>query len=165
MALPLKPSDARRIRIAKKHGADFITRIIYEGRRVDLAPYTSLALIEQESNFRNVFGHDPTIFIGAGTVTEKKYKEYKRQRGHTRMQGVGPAQLTWWEYQDRADRLGGCWIPRHNIRVGFELLGALVKKHGLRKGLAIYNGGPNNPNWRYAAQVLDKRQTWIERFK
>ncbi len=45
------------------------------------------------------------------------------------MQGVGPTQLTWWEFQDRADRLGGCWSTRHNIRVGVEILGGYYRAH------------------------------------
>ena len=38
------------------------------------------------------------------------------------MQGVGPCQLTYWVLQDAADRLGGCWDWRCNVRVGFTLL-------------------------------------------
>jgi hypothetical protein len=145
---------------ARRSGANYCLAIIEEARRAGLPISLGFALIEQESGFRNVFGHDPTIFAGAGNVTKTKYLAYKRARGHTRMQGVGPAQLTWWEYQDSADRLGGCWVARNNIRVGFELLAALVDRHGEREGLAIYNGGSRNPNHRYAQQVLDRRRKW-----
>ena len=165
MARPtLKPSDVRRAVIAKKAGANYVWRIIFEARRAGIKPSLGFALVEQESNFSNVFGHDPTIFIGAGQVTKEKYLRYKQARGHTRMQGVGPVQLTWWEFQDRADRLGGCWKPQHNIRVGFSLLADLVKVHGERKGLAIYNGGSVRPNFVYADQVLARRKKWHDRF-
>lgn len=85
------------------------------------------AFLEQESSGgENVFGHDPTIFAGAGRVTKKKYLAYKKQRDadltHRKMQGVGPMQLTWYEFQDRADLLGGCWRPYINILVGAQLL-------------------------------------------
>jgi hypothetical protein len=76
------------------------------------------------------------------------------------MQGVGPLQLTWWEYQNRADLYGGCWKPKCNYRVGFRLLASLVKHHGERKGLAIYNGGLAHPNYEYASSVLDKKDKW-----
>jgi len=82
------------------------------------------AILEQEtSGGRNIFGQDPTIFVGAGEVTESKYKQYKRERIRTgKMQGVGPMQLTWWEFQDMADRAGGCWKPYVNILTGARIL-------------------------------------------
>lgn len=147
---------------AKEHGARYSLRIIREARRAGIPISLGFALIEQESNFTNVFGHDPTIFAGAGTVTKAKYAAYRKQRGRTRMQGVGPAQLTWWEYQDRADERGGCWIARHNIAVGFDILAAHIKAKGTRAGIAAYNGTGAKAN-RYATQVLDKQDKWHRR--
>src|SRR5262245_30978847 len=100
--------DLSLARRARRWGARYSLRIVREARRAGLPISLGFALIEQESGFRNVFGHDPTIFTGAGTVTRQKYRAYKAARGTTRMQGVGPAQLTWWQFQDQADRLGGC---------------------------------------------------------
>lgn len=54
--------------------------------------------------------------------TEANYREYVRNRTQCGMQGVGPTQLTYYTFQDRADQLGGCWRPEINIRVGFESL-------------------------------------------
>lgn len=161
--MSLSQHEARLRDLAKARGAEYVTAIFEEARRAGLTRSMGLALVEQESNFSNVFGHDPTIFVGAGRVTKAKYLAYKRQRGPTGrggMQGVGPVQLTWWEYQDRADKLGGCWVARNNIRVGFELLASLIEQHGDRKGLAIYNGGSRNPNFAYADQVLARRRKW-----
>lgn len=109
-------------------------------------PY-ACALLEKESGGgQNVFGHDPTIFIGAGEVTEAKYAEYKRQRiasGNRLMQGVGPCQLTYYSYQDQADAKGGCWVPLHNMEVGFALLQSHIARYGEQAGAAAYNGsGP-----------------------
>jgi hypothetical protein len=71
------------------------------------------------------------------------------------MQGVGPVQLTWWEFQDEADRRGGCWKPAINMEVGFERLAALVRRNGLRDGIRAYNGsGPAAE--RYADKVLER---------
>jgi len=147
---------------ANRHGANYSLRIILEARRSGIPISLGFALIEQESNFRNVFGHDPTIFAGAGTVTLAKYREYKRQRGHTRMQGVGPAQLTWWEFQDRADRLGGCHIPRWNIRVAFDLLAKLIEEHGEIVSIARYNGSGAAAN-AYSKSVRGKQDKWHAR--
>lgn len=156
----------RQIGKARAGGAHFATAIFDEAKRTGLGYALGLALIEQETGFRNVFGHDPTIFSGAGEVTRDKYFAYKAKRGARGtggMQGVGPAQLTWWEYQDRADLRGGCWQPEHNIAVGFDVLAAAVKTHGERKGLAVYNGGSRNPNFAYADQVLARKRKWVGR--
>lgn len=48
--------------------------------------------------------------------------------------------LTWYAYQDQADRLGGCWEPRFQLRVGFGLLHDLTRRHGLADGIRRYNG-------------------------
>lgn len=90
------------------------------------------ALLEKESaGGANVFGHDPTIYVGAGRVTKKKYLAYRRERDRTgKMQGVGPCQLTWKGYQDEADKLGGCWKPYNNMLVGFRLLKSLRDSQG-----------------------------------
>jgi hypothetical protein len=118
--------------------------VVEEAKRAGLRLPLACALLEKESGGgRNVFGHDPTIFVGAGEVTRAKYREYKKRRvasGNKHMQGVGPCQLTWWEFQDAADREGGCWRPEVNMRVGFRHLVALINQHGEADGARRYNG-------------------------
>ena len=103
---------------------------VREAKRVGLPLELACALLEKESSGgRNIYGHDPTIFAGAGKVTRANYADYKRRRiasGNKLMQGVGPCQLTWWELQDAADADGGCWHPEVNMRVGFRHLATLV---------------------------------------
>lgn len=144
---------------AKRAGASYSLRIVLEAKRAGIPVSLGFALIEKETGFRNVFGHDPTIFAGAGTVTRSKYREYKRRRPRGGMQGVGPAQLTWFEFQDEADELGGCWVPRHNIRVGFRVLADNIKREGRFGGIAAYNGVGTAAH-AYAADVLDKAKRW-----
>ena len=70
--------------------------------------------MQETSGGANIFGHDTTIFAGAGEVTKSKYLAYKKQRGpkgEGGMQGVGPLQLTFFTLQDEADDRGGCWKP------------------------------------------------------
>lgn len=151
--------------IAKRHGAHYSLRIVLEARRAGIPISLGFALVEQESGFHNIFGHDPTIYVGAGAVTKAKYLGYRAKRrssGNRMMQGVGPCQLTWWEYQDAADRLGGCWIARYNIQLAFTHLGQLIDRHGLRAGVKAYNGsGPAAD--RYAARVLRLQRMWHQR--
>lgn len=60
------------------------------------------AVLEKETGGgANIFGHDPTIFVGAGTVTKAKYLEYKAERDRFapkshQMQGVGPHHVLLW---------------------------------------------------------------------
>lgn len=160
--------DIALARTAKKHGANYSLRIIQQARKSEIPISLGFALIEQESNFKNVFGHDPTASIPnswKGTkVTKKKYLDYKKHRELGRgMQGVGPAQLTWWAYQDEADRRGGAWVPKHNISFAFDHLASLIKSKGMREGIAAYNGsGPAAQ--RYADSVLAKQERWHKRF-
>lgn len=160
----LTPRGIRCANIARKHGMQYTLKTASEANRAGLTYSLAFALCEQETGTcRNVFGHDPTIFVGAGEVTKAKYLAYKAARGHTRMQGVGPLQLTWWETQDRADRLGGCWRVSINLRVGFQTLAALVKSLGLVKGCERYNGsGPRAVA--YSASLRSKERKWHARF-
>lgn len=169
-----KARDLQLAHRARSHGANYSLRIVWEARRAGIPISLGFALIDQETGgtFQNLWGHDSTIFIGGydrkngkrySRVTRGSYKEYKRQRGTTKMQGVGPAQLTWWEFQDDADRRGGCWKPRHNIATGFGLLADLIRKHGnTRDGVAAYNGSGASAD-RYAVEVLHKRADWHRR--
>lgn len=170
-------NDERYAGIAADRGMKNSLRALTEARALNpnVKPSIVVALLEQEtSDGSNVWGHDPppnggTGSLGGEIVTEDDYKAYKRRRdaggkGRGGMQGVGPLQLTWWEFQDRADAAGGCWIARCSIRVGIQIAGALIEELGERKGLAVYNGGASNPNYRYAEQVLAKADRWHDRF-
>lgn len=162
-------ADAKYALIAKRQGMSGSLRLLWEARAAGLTPSLALALREQESGVKgdgNIFGHDPTIYAGAGKVTKAKYLAYRHARGATGkggMQGVGPLQLTYYTFQDEADQLGGAWQPKYNYRVGFRALAALVQQHGKRKALAVYNGGEGNPNYSYADSVLRHEKTWHER--
>lgn len=119
------------------------------------------AFLEQESyGGMNVFGHDPTIFIGAGRVTKRKYLAYREERNRTgKMQGVGPMQLTWWEFQDRADRIGGCWKPYLNITVGVKLLKE-YRGTGDNRRSWEYVGERYNGSRSYGVEIAQKIKKW-----
>lgn len=163
--------DQRSAEIAARHGMVWSLRLLMESRDAGLTHLggqsLALALRTQETGIKgdgNVFGHDPTIFVGAGRVTKAKYLRYKHERGPTGrggMQGVGPLQLTYYTFQDEADRLGGCWIVKHNYRVGFRDLAHLIRMYGNEHhALAVYNGGSKNPNYAYADSVLKHKSWW-----
>ncbi len=75
------------------------------------------------------------------------------------MQGVGPAQLTWYETQDYADAHGGCWVPRVNIRVAFQTLAENIKRYGYATGIERYNGSGAAAQ-QYSRDVRAGQQHW-----
>jgi hypothetical protein len=150
----------------KRHGIVYPEIVLKEAGRSGIRVSLGCALLEQESaGGKNVWGNDrapngETSGLGWKTVTERAYKIYKSRRGSRGqggMQGVGPPQLTWYEFQDRADRLGGCWTPENSIRVGFEVLASLIKTHGYSVGVERYNGVGRKE---YSRSVRDKAEKW-----
>jgi peptidoglycan hydrolase-like protein with peptidoglycan-binding domain len=137
--------------------------VIEEAKRAGLRLDYACAMLQKESGGgSNVFGHDPTIFIGAGTVTKAKYLDYKRRRvasGNRHMQGVGPTQLTYYTLQDRADAEGGCWKPRINMRVGFKHLADHIRAHGEADGARRYNGS-GDAAVAYSKDLLARAAKW-----
>jgi soluble lytic murein transglycosylase-like protein len=164
------PKDLARIRRARAAGIVNPLVAWQEARRAGVPYPLVCAVLDQETGGgHNVWGHDPTIFVGGydrnndkhwgSVVTMTSYRAYKTQRGTTRMQGVGPLQLTWWSTQDKADSYGGCWVPRFNIRVGVETLAYNVRRYGMTLGVKAYNGsGPAAD--RYAREVAIKLAKW-----
>lgn len=138
---------------------------VAEAKRAGLRLDYACAMLQKESGGgSNVFGHDPTIFVGAGPVTKAKYLDYKRRRvasGNKLMQGVGPTQLTYWTLQDRADAQGGCWNPRINMRVGFKHLADHIRAHGEADGARRYNGSGAAAE-AYSKDLLAKAARWRE---
>lgn len=159
----LTPKDALTVYRMRRHGIVNPILTLRAARKANLYLPLACALLGQESGGgHNEFGHDPTIFVGAGAVTKTKYHAYLARRGvHGAggMQGVGPCQLTWYSYQDAADKLGGCWKPYPNMLIGFGLLESLVMDNGIFSGIAKYNGVGESAN-SYTHSVLAKRELW-----
>jgi soluble lytic murein transglycosylase-like protein len=157
-----RPRDYLLARRAKRAGAKrYALRAIIEAERPTsrVSPSLALALIEQESGFRNVFGcdHGPGKAYCHQGVTRAKVQALRRSG---LMNGVGPAQLTWKGYVEEADRDGGAHKTSVNIATGIRILDSHIKATGSEfKALATYNAG--NPNsqqgQRYARQVLERK--------
>jgi hypothetical protein len=166
--------EDRDLRLAeglRAHGLKNARATIEEARRVGLPLSYALAFLEKESRGTdtdgvrrfglNLFGHDgvPNPVKG-GWVTEARYRQYRtNRRAGMGMQGVGPCQLTWWEFQDMADRLGGCWVPRYNMRVGFGIAKGLIRQHGKQAGAARWNGSGTAAQ-NYGRDWIDRQRQW-----
>jgi hypothetical protein len=126
--------------------------------RLDLAAAATL-LIKESAGGRNVWGHDavPTggNYVKGAEVTMAAYLRYKAARAIYGAQGVGPTQLTWPPFQDRADARGGTWDWRVNCAVGFEILADHITHHGLRGGFRAYNGSAA-----YADDAMRQYAVW-----
>ena len=154
----------RAARIAKHYGVPGpIARTVafaalVTGTRQALA----FALVEQESGFRHIFGHDAGGPFPGQAVTRERYRELVRhvERGGT-SNGVGLTQITYGGYLTANP---GLWRPLANVKFGLGLIGSLIRRYGKRKGLAIYNGGPANPQFSYADSVLALERKWRDRF-
>lgn len=145
----------------RRHGIVYPIYTHNAAKRQGLDLALACAIVMREtSGGKNVFGHDPTICIGWGTVTKKKYHSYLNMRNRTgKLQGVGSCQLTSRSLQDEADKLGGCWKPYWNMIVGFHYLAGLVHKYGLHDGVMHYNGsGPAAEV--YANSIMRSRHSW-----
>jgi murein DD-endopeptidase MepM/ murein hydrolase activator NlpD len=148
----------------RANGGHYEREIVLEATRYGVPVSLVCAVMEQESNFRNVFGHDPvdnpikSPKDGLLFVTEELYRKYLSFRtGPKTSQGVGPMQLTYPTLQDEADDLGGCFDPAINIRVGVKNLARLIHKLGERDGVQAYNGAPGHG---YADSVLGLKHDW-----
>lgn len=102
----------------------------------------ALAMVEGESDFRNIFGHDAGGMYPGRRVTRFKVWRMIRavERGHV-SNGVGVTQLTSIGFIKEARALGGAHKPHHQMIVGFHLLRGLIMAHGPVNGFAAYNGG------------------------
>lgn len=179
----------RRALIAQEHGAEFIVAIIRSCVKYDLPLSAGFALVEKETGFRNVWGHDPmTKFQGfhdglkyAGgidgvegkEVTKARYQKYLKEREKYGYQGVGPLQLTWGPTQDVADKRGGAWNPAANIDVGIETLARNLKtnlKRGMNEDVAMqlaaqaYNGSGEKAV-KYGKDFMVLYDKWYNRLK
>jgi len=156
--------DLQLARRAKKAGAQYSLRIVLEARRAGIPISLAFALVEQESGFRNVFGHDSQAWRPAdGKVTKSAVRHLLETVARGRpSNGVGLTQLTWPGFIRAADRAGGAHIPKYQLRVGFDHLVKCIQTFGVKRGLSVYNSGsPDNPKGRaYARSVAAKAERW-----
>jgi cell wall-associated NlpC family hydrolase len=153
----------------RRHGGRYADIIVREARRNHLPVSLVCGVVDVESHFRNVYGHDAvpnpikSPANGLLQVTEENYKEYLRHRKMRQgAQGVGPMQLTDPGLQDRADKAGGCWKVSTNIAVGCAHLAQLRATLGHDRGVRAYNDGSGTvaASKPYLAKVAKAEAQW-----
>jgi hypothetical protein len=153
--------------VLANHGTQRAAEVVELAVAAGLELAAAATLLEKESGGgHNVWGHDnvPTggHYVKGAQVTKEAYRNYKADRDRLGAQGVGPTQLTFRGFQDRADERGGCFDWRVNCSVGFEILAEHIRGKGVRDGFRAYNGsGPAAD--RYAADAISKLAVWRSR--
>ena len=170
---PHKPAgDDRIAALIRRHGGRYEQEIIAASRATKVPVALLCAMIETETGFQNVFGGDnvanPIKSRGRPylKVTKPLYQEYLRNRKKgLGQQGVGPMQLTTGSYQDRADKLGGCWKPGPNIMVGAQVLVEKTRAvgGGVRNGVKAYNSWSAAGDHYADKLVMPRYAKWKER--
>lgn len=135
-------------------------------------PYAvGCALLEQESNGRNIYGHDEGGALSGypGQVNEENFRVFYWMvfsKG-VKSNGVGPCQITYKGYFQQMAVAGlDPWKPYDNMLFGFRLLKAYYTQFGSwEKAGAAYNGGVTFPDAEYGKEFKAKLNVWRARFK
>lgn len=99
------------------------------------------ALVEKESGFKMIFGHDAGGLFPGERVTRRKYRALQNslRAGAGGANGVGLIQATYPPFIEEDDDL---WREKHNLRWGAELLDSLIRSSGREQGMNNFNGDP-----------------------
>jgi hypothetical protein len=164
--LPTTVATARDAALARKlrdNGVKNALRIVIECRHRHsgvIAVSLGVAVQEQESAGRNIFGADQNGPFPHQPVTKQRVLQLvEHVRAGGTSNGVGPLQLTFLPFIEEANRDGGAWKPAVNIATGLRIIAGHIKQHGVRRGLATYNGGSpqSSKGLAYAEEVLERQ--------
>lgn len=152
---------------ARAHGARYARTIADEAARAGIPYAVAFASVEQESAFRNVFGHDPGgLFPGEKVTGARVAALLSHVAAGGVSNGVGFSQLTYPPFIRQAHQMrGGAARVRNQIRVGFRLLADLHRQHGSwHEAFRAYNGA--GPAAEAYARMMDVRvakwQRWLK---
>lgn len=158
------------MKVIDTHLNGFGSVIVQAAKATSLSLSLACALVEQESEGRNIFGADypnhkeDSPPYNRHDVTKERVQKLRDGGNYTKgMNGVGLTQLTWWEFVERAEKLGGAHIPLNQCLVGFGILADYLNRYPYMEAIASYNAGEKNRLSvinTYAKQVADKHEKW-----
>lgn len=165
----MTPEQTKLYKLITSYGIENAQAIVEAQAASENRPHLSqcLAMIENESTGRNVFGGEGTACLSEWyeqEVTVERAEVYmdRLEKGCT-PDGVGPTQITDPALAFEARKLGGIHIPRCTCDVGFNLLHELMVEHGTEEGFRAYNGsGPDAVA--YAERAMRWATIWHDRF-
>src|SRR5919108_2930000 len=99
--------------VLEKHRTQRAAEVVELAAAAGLELAAAATLLEKESGGgHNVWGHDAVDDGGnygkGAPGTAEAYKKYKRDRDRLGAEGLGPTQLRFRGFQDRADDRGAC---------------------------------------------------------
>lgn len=167
--------DKALVALIDKHLNGMGRVIVDEAKRADLHVDLAAALVEQESGGYNIFGADygdvgdrPPFY--RQPVTQARVQALRTGGSYRHgMNGVGLTQLTWWEFVEKAEKLGGAHLSAIQCRVGFTDLVSMLDHEGFGylEALGAYNAGRGNYQIGidngYAGSVAAKHRVWKQR--
>jgi hypothetical protein len=159
--IPFEPIGVDVVDIAVNHtGAD------------NLWISTAVALIEQESGGKKLFGADwghiriDVLPFAHLYTTERRVRALT---GHVRAggqsNGIGLTQVTYRPYVLEMEQMGGGWKTRVQLEKGFNILNDLLNAWPYYEALEAYNDGSkwNNPANLYDREFAAKHAAWKQR--
>ena len=151
--------------------------IIRSSQKTSLPLPVLCALVEGESQGRNVYGNDEGgVFATPESsedivVTKDNYARYReRTKAGEKSNGVGPCQITWTGFHDAAEREGlKLWLPEDNVFFGARHFQELLGLAGgdLSKAASLYRWGPKGrpegETEEYEAAFIERVEKWKDR--
>lgn len=154
---------ARKLRkVARQRGSRPSLRLCYRivaaAKDTKTPVYRLAALVEKESGFQFIFGHDAGGWFPGERVTRRKYHQLRKHLSSSwsGANGVGYVQATYPPFIVDDPAL---WRPKHNLRFGAKLLDSLINEHGLEPGMNAYNGDPSGM---YGRDLLRRSQDYAQ---
>src|SRR5262249_59157557 len=152
-------TDAKLLKMVKDSGHGFGPAILATSKREKLSFALALALVEQESNFRNIFGCDKGAPFCHLPVTPDRVKSLiAHVNGGGISNGVGLTQLTSLGFIQQAEARGGAHKVRPQSRVGFGPLHGPIERPGEEFGIGPYPARGGARACDDAAQADERQQ-------
>lgn len=132
---------------------------------------TMAACCEQEGGGKNVHGCDAASLERdcnkpVSKASVQRLIDHYQKTGVSN--GIGPMQITWFPFIQKAENMGGAHILRNSMTVGANYLNDLLNRYGYLNALEAYNDGNprfNDPNNPYEVQFAAKHVAWRERLR
>lgn len=140
---------------ARRAGAHHCIKTVQEARCAGVPLSWAFALVEQESSFRNCFGHDSGSILKGLHVTKARVAALLHFVDHGgASNGVGLVQLTFPPLIREANRMGGAHKPRIQLRRGLRFFREVSEGHYDRLAWK-FNGDPA-----YQVRIKAKQRRW-----
>ncbi len=134
----------------------------------NLWPETLATACEIEGGGKNILGCDQGAQDCHKPVTKGAIDRLIAHYHETGVSnGIGPMQITWFPFVQKAQNMGGAQFMRNSITVGAQYLNDLLNKYAYLDALETYNDGRpgNDPNNPYEVKFSRVHVEWRNRLR